>query len=254
MKKNIAVLILALFAGTMIAQNGAYVEFKMTSSKGANGTMKGNYSDFGSTSEISMVIPQMPGGGFSSKAMTQKSNPDVIYVVNDKDKTYSERKRSDMNARDDAREYEVKKLGEETVNGYKCVHALVTEGKESHEVWNSKSIPDYEKYAESMKSNERMGNAKREKALRDAGCDGFPVKFVHKGNEREGDMTVELVKIEKKNFSKSDFEVPAGYAKSESPAMQGNPNMGMKSQQELMNMTPQERAKYVEEMKKKYGK
>jgi hypothetical protein len=252
MKKIISSLILALFAGAAIAQNGAYVEYKMTSSKGANGTMKGNYSEFGSSSEMNMAVPQMPGGGFSSKSLTQKSNPDIMYVLNDKDKTYSERKRSDMAAREDEKKYEVKRLGEETVHGYKCMHALVTEGRESHEVWNSKAVPDYEKYAESMKDNERLSNAKREKALREAGCDGFPVKFVHKGNEREGDMTVELVKLEKKNFSKSDFEIPAGYTKSESASAPGTP--GVKSQQEIMNMSPEERAKYIEEMKKKYGK
>jgi hypothetical protein len=248
--KKIISLIAIVFAANAHAQNGAHIEFKMSSTKGATGTVKANHSEYGSLSEMNMVVPQMPGGGMSTKALIQKSNPDVTYILNDKDKTYSERKKSEP--KEDTRTYEVKKLGEETVNGYKCVHALVTEGKETHEVWNTKGIPDYDKYAESMKSNERMNNPKREKALKDAGCDGFPVKTFHKGNEREGDFTMELVKIEKKNFSKSDFEIPAGYTKTETAT--GGPAAGMKTQQEIMNMTPEERAKYVEEMKKQYGK
>ncbi len=252
MKKTILSLIALVFSATLGAQNGAHIEFKMTSSKGATGTIKADHSEFGSISEMNMVVPQMPGGGMANKTLMQKSNPDVAYVLNEKDKTYSERKKNQGTPKEDTRKYDVKKLGEETMNGYKCVHALVTEGKETHEVWNTKAIADYDKYAKAMESNERMSSSKREKALKDAGCEGFPVKLIHKGNEREGDMTMELVKFEKKNFSKSDFDIPSGYTKTETPT--GGPAAGMKSQQEIMNMTPEERAKYVEEMKKQYGK
>jgi hypothetical protein len=251
MKKIVLSLIAIVFASGMSAQNGAYIEFKMSSTKGATGTVKAKHSEFGSLSEMTMVIPQMPGGGMNTKALIQKSNPDVTYIINDKDKTYSERKKSDA-SKEDNKTYEVKKIGEETVNGYKCVHAIITEGKETHEVWNTKDIADYDKYAEAMKTNERMSNSKREKALKDAGCEGFPVKTFHKGNEREGDFTMELVKLEKKTFSKSDFELPAGYTKSDAAQSPGQP-AGMKTQQEIMNMTPEERAKYIEEMKKQYG-
>ena len=94
----------------------------------------------------------------------------------------------------------------------------------------------------------------RDKALKDAGCDGIPVKTIHKGNEREGDITMELVKIDKKTFTKADFELPAGYSKSETATTPTNGGSEIKTQQEIMNMTPEERAKYIEEMKKKYGK
>lgn len=250
--KKVLLIIASFITLSVYSQNGSHVEFKMTSSKGGNGTMHTYYSEYGSITEFNMVVPQMPGGGFSNKALIKKSNPDVTYMINDKDKTYSERKKSESAPKEDTRNYTVKKLGEETVNGYKCVHALVTSDKDSYEVWNSKSIPDYDKYAEAVKSNERVSNSKREQALKDAGCDGFMVKMVHKGNEREGDMTMELVKMEKKNFSKNDFEIPTGYTKTE--ASSAGPAAGMKSQQEIMNMSPEERAKYVEEMKKKYGK
>jgi hypothetical protein len=241
------------FSISLHSQNGAAMEFKMTSSKGGKGSMKVAVSEFGSVSEFTMAIPQMPGGGMSNKSLVKNSTPDVIYMLDDKEKKYSEIKKSDP--ADDQKTYTASKMPDETINGYKCSHAIVTDGKETHEVWNTKDIKEYDKYSEIMKNNKRMSSPKREEALKKINCDGFPVKMLHKGNEREGDMTVELVKFDKKTFSKSDFEIPEGYTKSEAgsaPAGPGAPQM--KSQQEIMNMSPEERAKYIEEMKKKYGK
>jgi hypothetical protein len=256
MKKTILSLIAIVFAASLHAQNGAYINYKLTSSRGANGNIFIKYSEWGTISEFNMAIPQMPGGGIVNKSMNLKSNPDVMYMINDKSKSYSEMKKTEPDPSKDTKTYTVKKLGDETVAGYKCTHALVTEGTETHEVWNTKAIPEYEKYSETFKSNDKLSNNKREKALKEAGCDGIPVKTFHKGKPDEGDMTIELVKLEKKSYSKSDFEIPAGYTKSESGANQnpsGQPGT-MKTQQELMNMTPEERAKYIEEMKKQYGK
>ncbi len=252
MKKNIGLVMALFFATVASSQNGANIEYKLISSKGATGTVKINYSEFGSASEFNMVVPQMPGGGMVMKSITSKSNPDVTYMINDKTKTYSEIKKTESD-KEDTKTYSVKKIGEEKVNGYKCVHAMVTEGTETHEVWNTKDIADYAKYAEGFSSNKKIGSQKRDKALKDAGCDGLPVKQIHKGGEREGDMTMELVKVEKKNFSKSDFDVPAGYTKGQSGAASpAGPQV--KTQQEIMAMTPEEREKYIAELKKAYGK
>ncbi|HXA02850.1 MAG TPA: DUF4412 domain-containing protein [Cytophagaceae bacterium] len=251
MKKNILVFIAMCFAIAVNAQNGAYIEYKIGSSKGAKGTAKLNFSEFGSISEFNIILPQMPGEGMVNKSLSQKSNPDVVYNINDKNKTYSETKKATTSS-DDSKNYVVTRKGEEILNGYKCVHAIITDGIESYEVWNTKDIPDYNKYSEMFKNNKRLGSAKKEQALKAAGCDGLPVKTIHKGNEKEGEMTMELVKVEKKNFTKSDFEIPVGYTKSESVSPTGRPQI--KSQEEIMKMTPGERAKYIEEMKKQYGK
>jgi hypothetical protein len=251
MKRKIYSLVTLFSSLIVISQNGASLDYKITSSKGNNGDVKIKFSEFGSSSEFNMIVPQMPGGGMVMKSLVKKSNPGITYMINDKNKTYSEVRPADP-GNQDIKTYTVKKIGEETVNGYKCVHALVTEGTETHEVWNTKDIPDFAKYSEAFKSNKRIGSQKRDDALKAAGCDGLPVKTVHKGNEREGDMTMELVKLEKKNFNKSEFEIPEGYLAS--PNANPMMNSEMKSQQELMNMTPAERAKYAEEMKKKYGK
>ncbi len=252
MKKLFFNSIALLISAVSFAQSGASMEFKMTSTKGANGTFIMKHSEYGSKVSMNMAVPQMPSGGIQMTTLMKKDNPDIIYSLNEANKTYTERKKTEAKETTDNTTYTVKKIGEEKVNGYKCVHALVTQGKETHDVWNTKDFADYEKYAEAMSSNEKMGSNKRYKALKEAGCEGFPVKTVYK-NEREGEMTMELVKMEKKNFSKSDFEIPADYKKSESNSSSTMP-AGMKSQQEIMAMSPEERAKYIEEMKKKYGK
>lgn len=249
MKKIISTLAFVLLCAFAFSQNGSVLEYKISSTNGTGGSLKLSVSEFGSISVFNMVIPQMPGGGMTMKHLCMTQSPDVVYMINDNNKTYSETKPDNVALTGVS--YSARKLGEETVNGYKCVHALVTEGTESHEVWYTKDIPDYEKYARSYKSNKRMYSEQRERALKAAGCEGLPVKTVHKGNVREGDMTMELVKVEKKAFSASDFQIPSGYTKTES-ANSAAPQF--KSQQELMNMSPEERAKYAEEMKKKYQK
>lgn len=241
---------LVILAGVANAQQGSSLEYKIASSRGASGNVKVNISDLGTASLFNMIIPQMPGGGINIKSLTKKSNPDVTYIVNDNTKTFSETKNSET-AKEDTKTYLVKKIGNETVNGYKCVHAVITEGNETHEVWNTKDIPEYDKYADGLNSNEKIGSVRREQALKNAGCDGLPVKTIHKGSEREGDMTMELVKVERKNFTAADFEIPAGYRKAGSGSGAAQQN---KSQQELLKMSPAERAKYIEEMQKAYGK
>ncbi len=253
MKKIILSSFALLISAFLIAQSGTQIEFKMTSTKGPTGKFIMEHSEYGSKVNMNMVVPQMPGGGMQMTSLVKKDSPDVTYTLNEKNKTYTERKKGETKESNDNSTYTVKKIGEEKINGYKCIHAIVSQGNETYDVWNTKDFPDYAKYAEAMNTNEKMCSNKRQQALKDAGCDGFPVKTVHKGNEREGEMTMELVKMEKKSFSKSDFEIPAGYTKSENSGSSTAP-AGMKTQQEIMAMSPEERAKYIEEMKKKYGK
>ena len=251
--KFISALILAAFL--TVAQNGASFEFKYTSSKGMTGNMNVKHSEFGSKSEVKMQSPKAPGGGMTMVSLIKKDTPDLIYIINDANKSYSEMKKGSSEGKEDTHTYTVKKIGTEKVAGYNCVHSTVTNEKgEVSEMWMSKDVADYSKYSETFNSSKKFGSGKQELAMKAAGCEGFPVKIIHKAKDQEGDVTMELVKFEKKSFSKSDFEVPAGYTKSAGgPAGMGMP-AGMKTQEEIMKMTPEERAKYVEELKKQYGK
>jgi hypothetical protein len=259
MKKNFLVFIVMCFAIGASAQNGAYIEYKTTSSMGAIGSTKINLSEFGSVTEFNITIPQIPSGGTMHRILSKKSNPDVIYMIDDKNKTYTE-SNIPATSSEDSKNYVVTRKDDEIVNGYKSVHTIVSDGKETYEIWNTKDIPDYNKYSEAFNSNERFGSPKKEQALKAKDCDGMPVKIVCKGDEREDDITIELVKFEKKNFMRSYFEIPAGYSKSESAstAPSGMPEFNIP--EESMKMTPEERTQYdfppdiSEEMKKKYGK
>lgn len=246
---------LALTVLFISAQNGASMEFKFTSSKGTGGTMTVKHSEYGSKSEVSMKSAKAPSGGMTMSSLIKKDSPEFIYMINDANKTYSEMKKGGANGnQEDTHTYTVKKIGNETINGYKCIHSTITNEKnEVTEMWTSKDILDYNKYSEVFKSDKKFGSSKQEQAIKAAGCEGFPVKTMHKAKDNEGDVTMELVKFEKKSYSKSDFEIPAGYTKSGGPA--GMPAIqGMKTQDEIMKMTPEERTKYIEEMKKMYGK
>ena len=247
------------FIGTMwvftngFSQNGAIAEFKFSSSKGIGGNMKASFCEYGHKMEINMVNDKIPGGMMMT-TIGNKKNPDVNYALNEKTKTYSEIKKQDPKkiSTDDNRNYTVKKLGEETINGFRCIHFTATSDKDILEIWNTKDIQDYSKYREAEKLDAQTYSYTRQKAIEEAGCDGFPVKTIGKSiSDKQGGVTMELVKFEKKYFLESDFSIPVGYTKSEyiSPGMVPQINA-----EELMKMTPEQRAKYIEEMKAKYGK
>ena len=218
MKKNILAFIAICFAIAAQAQNGGYIEYKISSSKGGVCTDKLMFSEFGSASEFNTVVPQTPGGYIFHQRFLEKSNPHIFYEIDDKSRTYiayyNERKRGTPVTKA-WKNYTVTKIGDETINGYRCVHAIINYGTVSFEVWNTKDIPDYNKYTEEVKKNGSFGIPKRKQTLKARGCDGLPVKVFYKRDEMQGEMTIELVKVEKRNFTKSDFEIPAWYVKSE---------------------------------------
>ncbi len=254
--KNILSIVAVMCFTAAVAQNGGSMEFKYTSSKGASGTMLMKHSEFGSKMEMNMASPKAPGSGIKMTSLVKKDAPDFIYMINDANKSYSEMKKGTAGAgQEDKHTYTVKKIGNETINNYKCIHFTVTNEKgQVSDMWTSKDILDYNKYSEVFKNDNKFGSSKQDNAIKAAGCEGFPVKMMHKNKDQEGDVTMELVKFEKKSYSKSDFDIPAGYTKSAGGPM-GVPAMqGMKTQEEIMKMTPDERAKYIEEMKKMYGK
>ena len=61
-----------------------------------------------------MIIPQMPGGGFTNRTLMLKEKPGIVYALDDKNKTYSKIKSTETQ---DNKTYTVKKLGDEVVNG-----------------------------------------------------------------------------------------------------------------------------------------
>ena len=253
MKKRILLSIsVCLTALIGLAQNGAHIEYKLTSDVGATGNITVYYMDGNSRTEMLMNVPQLPGGAINMTTITQKDKANTHYQLNDKNKTYKEivSNPSDK-AKEENQECVVTVLGHEKIGTYNCTHVNVKQGKTTHEMWTTTEVPDYQNYA-SIKSGKYMGNEKLRKALADKGAQGFAAKIIYKEEGgREGTMTMELMKFEKTAVQADKFQIPSDYTKSESS---GSATGVVPNAQDIMNMTPEERAKMIEQMKKQYGK
>jgi hypothetical protein len=108
--------------------------------------------------------------------------------------------------------YQVTKVGNETVQGYNCIHARMTTvnaGKPllTQEIWTSKDVPGYAL----MKRLTTLQNLTLPmlRALEQAGCDGMFVKMTMQGPNYSMDM--QLIDAERKTFPDAMFQIPPGY-------------------------------------------
>ena len=117
---------------------------------GGGGTMNVAVAKAGTRSEMNMQMGPME----MKMVMLQKNDtPDTIYRINDADKTYTEidlaKMREMAGQQQEAPEYTVEKLGQETMLGYKTQHVLVKEKKPANgnsmnmEMWTAKDLLDY---------------------------------------------------------------------------------------------------------------
>lgn len=263
MKKTV----LAMLAGAALAAMPARAQFegeltmKLTMREGS-GTGRAFVSKAGARSEIDIQTAQMP---IKMTTLVKTANPDVMYMINDRQKTYAEmdlknirEQAAKMHTGKASDAWVVKKLGRETVNGYSCEHILVTragDARTEQEWWTSKDVSGLS--YESMRGLMRRGNQSDEgimKALRDAGADGFVVKLItrEKGNPTPV-ATMELTKAEKKSLPASLFEIPAGYTKQEgmmgAAGVMAPPEAQERMKKAMENLTPEQR-KQIEDMMK----
>ena len=253
--KKIVAFTYTILATLLLSAQGYYVEFKMSSaSKEAalNGTMKTFSQDGNSRSEINMVVPQLPGGGMKITSLTLKAEPSKIYLINEKDKTYSEMETGSQEDYKDLpqADYEITVVGKETVNGYNTTHAIIKiNGKLREELWTTKDIAGYADF--SKIKTKYTGKDNMFKALGAKGADGMPVRI--KAEDRGQGMQMDLVKAEKRENPSAMFTLN-GYTKGS--AFSGIP--GGEGMQEMMkklqNMTPQEREEMLKHMQDLYSK
>jgi hypothetical protein len=222
----------------------------------------------GSRIEMQMTTPM---GEMRLTMLHLKAKPGVSYLVNDEKKVYSEIEGSRGDDKDQAEKITVKRLGNEQVAGYDCVHALVTDEQgEKTEIWSTKALGGAEAFWTAQAGEDRQQNRKfrgMAKSLRDAGVDGWPLKF--RSWPREGqEMLWETTKVDRTSVPSSLFSL-AGYTKAErgtsamgqmklSPEQQKKMEEGMKQQQEAMReamkkMSPEQRKQMEEMMKSMQG-
>jgi hypothetical protein len=123
--------------------------------------------------------------------------------------------------------YQVTKVGNETVFGYKCIHSkltVITSGQKSgivEDIWTSTEVPGYATLAK-LTAIQNVTPAMM-RALEQAGCGGFFVKVDMQSKAISMDM--QLITASRRNFPASMFEIPQGYT------MGGNMGYGMGARQ-----------------------
>ncbi len=239
MKRSILTLLLSLAGTCVIAKDGVYLEFKI-SSQLIHGTSKTFAADGNTRSEMTMTNVNMPTP-INTITLIKSEAPNTTYSLNEKDKTYtvSESGKNTAQAEED---YDVVVVGKETINGYNCLHVNIVykTTPQKSDMWLSKDIPGYASYT--TVKTDQLGGAGFFDKLKAKGADGFVVRMQMKMGKGEV-MQMDLVKAERRNIDDGLFTLN-GYTKSAMPDM-----MNM---EQLKNMTPEQRKQYMMQMQEKY--
>jgi hypothetical protein len=208
-------------------------------------------------SETEMQLPQSDPP-HKMVTLGKTSNPNVLYILHDNTKTYSEFDHSQARASEEPKDPKgtLKKLGKEKIAGVLCDHYQLTQqdGRQV-EIWSTQELFGPEGLEALRAQNVSRSGGGLMKQLLDAGVQGYPLKMVMHASEQKGAaMTYEVVKIEKKPVPASLFEIPAGYTKSNSPAASGDNQLTPEHQKQIeqyhRQMTPEQRKMYEDAMKK----
>jgi hypothetical protein len=110
--------------------------------------------------------------------------------------------------------YKVTKVGDETVDGYACVHVRMTstsgsglfKSSSSEDLWTSTAVPGYSLY---HNLSDQTVNYGMMQALEKAGAAGMMVKMTASGKDYS--MSYELTDAQSGSYPASLFMIPAGY-------------------------------------------
>jgi uncharacterized membrane-anchored protein YitT (DUF2179 family) len=167
-------------------------------------------------SEMRINMP----GAVSNKMISigRAGQPKYSIMLYPESKTYSLNiiDTSLINSRQET--YQVTKLGNETVQGYNCIHAKITSSTNTRffkssttfDIWTSTEVPGYALIQKMI--DVQNVQPKMMKALQEAGCSGYFVKMIT--TAKDYSMSMLLIKAEKRTFPASLFEIPGGYTES----------------------------------------
>lgn len=157
-------------------------------------------------------------GGNTLVVLSHANQSRYSIIVDATNKTYSLNVIDTSLINSNGENYQVTKIGNETVQGFNCVHSRLTSGSGSGmfrssstmDVWTSSNVPGYALLKKAMTM--RNVTPKMMQALKRAGCAGYFVKISTQG--KDFSMNMELIKAEQKNLPSSLFRIPAGYTES----------------------------------------
>ncbi len=208
-----------LLARAALAQFEGVIEMKITSLN-SSGQPEMIATATNSIKGASMLIETITNAGgvtLKQAMLIHGQEPNKIYMLNKESKTYTEVDFSGVGSAEE-REYEVKKIGNEKIQGYNCVHVQVKvkESDMTMDMWTTKEVAlDWGIYSRMQQGNPALRSSKFLTALRRENADGVALKTVVEGPSDRGTKTVmEVTKIEKKSLPASLFEIPKDYKKS----------------------------------------
>ncbi len=241
-----------ILAHTFLMAQGYYMEYKLSSggpANGVSGTLKTYAQDGNSRMEMNMNMPNM--GAVKMTSLVLKSTPGTVYMVDEKNKSYSELSGTGEEAWKDhpENEYEITLIGKEKVNGYNTTHVKINRKgeKTGMEMWTTTDIEGYAEY--SKIKTQYTGKDNLLKALEAKGAKGFPVRI--KTAEENHPMQIDLVKAEKRSNPSALFSL-AGYTKSAGYHPSTIDNNAQEMLKKIQNMTPEEREKWIQQMQDQY--
>ena len=210
-------------------------------------SMKMYLSPAGFRVEASGQKPGASGIPFQMTMLWRADEPSVTYLLNDEAKAYMKHDISQVKAAEGDTP-KVEKLGRTTFLGHSVERVKVTfnNGKAS-ELWIDTSLhfPSAALAAFAQQQGEKNSSWR---ALEKAGVLGIPLK------ELNGASGWEATSVEKKSVPKAMFQIPADFHEAKDPLDLASPGQqaALKKQRDdaLKNMTPEQRAKYEELMKK----
>lgn len=187
---------------------GGYMEYSMSFQGKATMLVKTYYSN-GNTRTESSLLNSDTGDTAKSVTLFRRDEPDVLYMLNTTDGTYTKKNSANESLLQQMGVSEITIVGGETINGYKSTHFLVKSNPNNFDVpvymdlWISKDVPDYKFYDGvgyqfiNYKSFSDMLKAK--------GGTGILVKMaLHALNNN---FEVDLMKIKKQDLSPSLFRL-----------------------------------------------
>jgi len=208
----------------------------------ANGEYVVHYSKLGTRTEGSLA------GALGTVAITKKDAPDMVYMLDEQAKTYTEMNTKDHPPQRSTETYTVKKVGTETIVGYKAEHVIVTgSGGNVVEMWLNRDL--YELAKQFNVGGPHLDQDGMMKTLKAQGIEGVPVKIVSymPGKEAQGKFEMTLVSADHKAQPASLFEIPAGFTKQDQAHRMGAPGtmtheMRAALKEQMKNMTPEQQA------------
>ncbi len=239
--KQFLTLTLALAGAISVQAQQGTIEYKMTMSGQGQSNVSTSKMQFASGKVRMETSLNMPGMSHKQVMLMLPNKPNTMIMLNEGAKTYTEVNNNSVPKDPNAAKVTVKVVGKEKIQNLNCTHIVVTLSNRPMDMWTTKDIAGYESMMGYWKSSMSGGNDQMYSEMKKAGAEGFVVKTQMKN--KEGGMTMELVKYDTKPVSATLFNIPADYKKGTSI----DPN-------KIQNMTPAERKKIMEEMIKQHGK